>query len=484
MERLPIKPRDPFKTQYGIDPKLVGKRAYELPNITSVLIRELFPDAPPTLFPSEKGIGLIRKETEKSLANVDMSMIKATDTVDILAYHHGFTLMGGEPYAEMIRTIRDVVKEKTGANVRLKVGSGVRFREPEEYIKIFKLDEYFEKKAFGVAGIDQGVVIETEIGPLYVLKRMFDANWFIHAMHSDPREIHFHRQLDRAFKPFGMAYARVETRSAYHQNLGPRACNFVARAIFESDFIRKKYAFTSCLVMSPSGIVAIDADNDIYGLNDRVDLQTLKHYGKTICLFRAIDECIAVMDAPCPVSYVFAAGTIFSNLFNANLDVFDLDNPLPPYTFYTEVFYDEHGKPFNKVVPPINPALKCVVNNYSLGGYPGEFFSKAIPTIVVGKEQAEFFYRDSLMQAYMERALVAESLDAAMDFAYKITGTDKVIIFDNATGGINVSESLAKLLTDKAPEISRMVEKEFYPKWLRQRGITEDILKNRKLAAA
>ena len=127
-----------------------------------------------------------------------------------------------------------------------------------------------------------------------------------------------------------------------------------------------------------------------------------------------------------------SAGSIFANLLGAHLDLFDLSVPLPPYCLYVEPYYDEHGNPFNDMIPDINPALKMVVNNYSLGGIPGEFFSKTVPTVVVGKEQAELFRRDPSMQAYMNKALLADNLDAAMDFAYKATGTDKVIIFDNA----------------------------------------------------
>jgi hypothetical protein len=58
-----------------------------------------------------------------------------------------------------------------------------------------------------------------------------------------------------------------------------------------------------------------------------------------------------------------------------------------------------------------------------------------------------------------------------MKFAYNVTGTDKVIVFDGAAGGLNVSENLAKLLVEKAPEVNERVNKELLPKWLKQRGI-------------
>jgi hypothetical protein len=71
----------------------------------------------------------------------------------------------------------------------------------------------------------------------------------------------------------------------------------------------------------------------------------------------------------------------------------------------------------------------------------------------------------------MKNAVVKDSLDAAMEYAYQIAKTDKVIIFDGAAGGINVSKSLAKLLITKAPEVSKQVDEQLMPKWLRQRGI-------------
>lgn len=64
-----------------------------------------------------------------------------------------------------------------------------------------------------------------------------------------------------------------------------------------------------------------------------------------------------------------------------------------------------------------------------------------------------------------------------MDFAYKTTGTDKVIIFDGAMGGLNCSKSLAEMMIEKAPEVSKLVDDELLPKWFRQRGVDISILK-------
>src|SRR5512140_3721995 len=112
--RPPIVPMPPRKSQYGIDPSLVRRRVSELPGITSVSLKELFPELPDVIVPGPNGVAAVRAAAEASLARVDMSMIKPEHTVNVLASHHGFTLLGGEPYAEMLKTIKDVVERRTG----------------------------------------------------------------------------------------------------------------------------------------------------------------------------------------------------------------------------------------------------------------------------------------------------------------------------------------------------------------------------------
>jgi hypothetical protein len=440
--------------------------------MTSVTLRELFPDLPSVIYPGDEGIVAVRRRTEQALESVDMSRIKPEHSVNICSSHHGFTLLGGDPYAEMLKTIRDVIEERTGCkNIRLRAGVGLRFRETEEYIRRHKLDEYFNGKARGVAPVDEGVEIETEIGTLYGIKRIYDADWIVHAHNSDVREVHFHRMVDRAVKPFGMSYARIETRSTYHQNLGPRAANFIARAIFDSPFVQDKFAFSCFLTVVPHGILGVDADNDLYSLNERVTEVGCRYYGKMMTLFGEIDECIAALDFPCPVVYVFSAGVIYANFAGANTDLFDLESPLSPYTWYTEAFYGRKGFPLLPEIPRLNPAIKMCVHSYAWTGYPSAFFSEHIPTVVVGREQADLFNRDPQNLNYMKHAVLSESTESAMDFARKMTGTEKVLIFDGAPGGINLSQPLRDLLLAKAPEVNRRVEQELIPKWLRQRGV-------------
>jgi hypothetical protein len=71
----------------------------------------------------------------------------------------------------------------------------------------------------------------------------------------------------------------------------------------------------------------------------------------------------------------------------------------------------------------------------------------------------------------MSHAVTADSLDAAIKFAYKSTGTKKVIIFDGAREGINASYALIDFLLEYAPGVVEEMERKLLPKWLKQRGI-------------
>ena len=477
----PIMPIAAKPSQYGVNPDLVKTRVAQMPGMCSLKLSELFPELPDVIYPGgADALDKLYQLACDELRKVDMSMIKPDDSVNVLASHHGFTLLGGQPYAILLKAIRDVVHEKTGTeNIRLRAGVGMRFRETEEYIKRYELDKHYGAgKTKGVAPVDEGIPIETEVGTLYGIKAIYDADWIIHAHHTDVREVHFHRQIDKAVKPFGMSYARIETRSTYHQNLGPRAANFTARAIFESEFVQKKFAFGAFLNVGPHGVIGVDADNNLYAINDRATFIGCQLYGRVMTLFGQIDECIAVLDFPCPVPYVFSAGVIYANFTGANCDLYDMENtPLPPYTWYTEAFYGKNGKPFEKDIPPLNPAIKMCVHNYAWTGYPSAFFSEHIPTVVVGQEQGDLFDTEPMNTKYMDYAVIARTTEAAMDFAYKTTGTDKVIIFDGAMGGLNCSKSLAEMMIEKAPEVSKLVDDELLPKWFRQRGVDISILK-------
>jgi hypothetical protein len=404
-------------------------------------------------------------------------MIKPTDSVNILASHHSFTLMGGQPYAELVRAVKDVVERKTGArDIRFLAGVGLRFRESEEYIKKFGLDDYFGGKAWGIAPIDRGIPIQTSIGTLYGLKKAYDADWIIHTHNTDIREAYCHRIVDRIIKPFAMSYARVETRALYHHNFGPRAANFIARAIFESKMVQSKFAFSTILKVFPSGITGIDSDNDLLALNDRTTVEALLEYGKVVTLLGKIPECIAILDCPTPIPYNFGGGVIFCNFLSANVDQFDLDIPTTPYSLYSEKSFGSDGRPLYPDVVPINPAIKMIINNYSFKGFPSTFFAQQVPTIVVGEKMAKLFNTCPQNPEYMSHAVQADNLKAAIKFAYRATGTRNVIIFDGAMGGLNASTELIQFFVDNAPKIEETVERDLVPKWVRQRGLDPKLL--------
>ena len=74
-----------------------------------------------------------------------MSDITPETSVNIVCAEHGFCLCGGKPYIEMIKTIRDVVLERTGCiDLRLRVVMWRTPRECTEAIEYYNLNEEFD----------------------------------------------------------------------------------------------------------------------------------------------------------------------------------------------------------------------------------------------------------------------------------------------------------------------------------------------------
>lgn len=464
-----ISPPEQFRFEYAPASK---KRAAELEGTVSVGVRDLFDDIEPANLDA-RNLPAVRKATEKALAGVDMSRIKPENTVNIVCNEHIFSLMG-DAYAEMIRTIKDTVEQRTGCKkLRLRLAGGMGLREAKELLdesegmpgSRFKLGQYFHGKVKAFSPLDRGVPIETEIGTLYGLADAYDGDYFILAYFSDPREFHLHRMIERAFKPFGMALARLETRAILHMNFGNRSSFFVARAIYNSAFVQSKLAFNCFLMSSPSGITGIDADNDLLALNNRLTISTLESYGKLTRLFAEIDECIVIIDEGGYPFYTHAGGVNLGVLGNAERDTLDLNVP-------SAMMYNLPGTPESHKVNEVNPAIKAVVINHAWTNIPtSDTLYKNVPTILVGRELADRYSIDSKNPSIMDFVTVAETLEAGVDFARRISGTDKMIVFDGALGGINVSQSMAELLIQKAPSVSRKVDEELLPMWLKQRGM-------------
>lgn len=417
------------------------------PRLVSLNVRDLFSDIPKEIYSLGGDVSRVRKATEEALARVNMEKIHPNDKVNILCCEHSFIIMEGEPYAEILRTTKDVVRERTGCeDIRLRIGVGVGFHEAEELVKHYKFDEYFEGKTAGVVPLDKGVPIETEIGTLYGVARAYDADKIIHVHYDDPREVYLHRFIDRALKPFGMGYARFETRSVFHSNFGNRSGNFIPRAIFNSPFVQGKYAFSCIQMSSPAGITGVEADNDANQLNRRLIVSALRSYGKMLRLINEIDECIVILDGGKWPWYIHAGGITSGNLFKAPMDFLDL----------------RVGSAQNEIGSAFNPAIKAVVVNNTWRQAFWDIELRA-PTIMVGERDVE--------RNFLNDVMTAENLDAAIDFAVRISGTDKIIVFDGSFGHVNLSPSMAEFMLKKAPEVAREVDEELLPMWLKQRGI-------------
>jgi hypothetical protein len=445
-------------TVYGPPPQLM--RGGDLPGIVSVKVRDLFPDVPEAIYTGGPDVSAVRVSTEKVLAGVDMSMIKPGDTVNVLCSEHGFGMLGGHAYAEMLTSIKEAVKTRTGcANVRLVVIAWLGAKEADEIIEYYELDERFEGRVRGATPMDQGIPIETAMGTLYGLRKVYDGDWIIHAHYDDPREIYLHRAIDRITKPFGMSYARMETRSVFHITMGPRSGNFIGRAIADSEFVRSKLAFTTTLMTSPDGVLAVDADNDLDAIGNRMTANILGSYGKMLALFRSIKDCVAVIDGGKWPYYVHAGGLIFGHLFYNKVDWFDLDRA------------EEDVAIESAMAAGLSESLKAAVINQALIGLNFTSLTLICPTIVANPQMAEALRHDFANPLFFRKADVAADLHEAVRLAVERGGSDKIIVFDGTYGSLNVSESMARHLAELAPACSREVDDFLLPKWLKQRGI-------------
>jgi hypothetical protein len=112
-----------------------------------------------------------------------------------------------------------------------------------------------------------------------------------------------------------------------------------------------------------------------------------------------------------------------------------------------------------------------MINNYCMSGLPSAFFAQHVPSVVVGRALADHLNADPQNTQYMKYAVTAEGLEEAVRFVSSVSGTSKIIVFDGAAGGFNMTEPLADLLRSKASGIEETVETKLLPKWCRQRSL-------------
>lgn len=184
----------------------------------------------------------------------------------------------------MLKTIKKVVEERTGNyNVRLRC---VMYRTPmegKEVVEYYNLMEEFEGNVEYVAAYDKAVPIKTRVGTVYGLEKCYDADKMIFAAYDDPREVYCSMYYRRVFKAFTMDMARFETRNLYHHAFGTAIghgpiSNIVPTAIYDSDYVQSKWVFGTILRTTPAGVSGIDADNNLYAIDDRMMIENLKWY--------------------------------------------------------------------------------------------------------------------------------------------------------------------------------------------------------------
>jgi hypothetical protein len=245
----------------------------------------------------------------------------------------------------------------------------------------------------------------------------------------------------------------METRSIFHNNFPTRSANIVPRAVYESPFIRQRWAFSAVLSTSPTGTMGVDADNDLVAMDRRVTADMLRRYGKLIELFRTIDACYTVADDTRWLPYQHAGGLTATALFESSEDHLDLDFPATP----------PNPRPDKSSVEVTKGAVRATVMNYAW-----KLFTTTKITVAADPDVGK-----DMKRIHPDREIyVAADLPEAMKIAAEKAGTDKAIVFDGCYGAINMTRPLAEYLIARAPEVARRVDEELMPKWLRQRNLS------------
>jgi hypothetical protein len=235
--------------------------------------------------------------------------------------------------------------------------------------------------------------------------------------------------------------------------------------------VQSKFAASVILTTSPNGIMDVDAATDLLAQDARITFNCLRWYGQLLTLLKRIDNCIVLLDGPYPIGYMKAGGIVFDNYMGVSVDEFDLDHCMPPFSRYSEMYFDPQGRPLLESIPPLNSAVKWIVNNYCFIGYPSTFFAQHVPMIVVGEALAGLISSCPQNPTFMQHCVQAGDLDAALAFARRTAGTEEILCFDGAVGGFNLTPGLAALLRSGASAAAREVDTNLLPRWCAQRGL-------------
>lgn len=452
-------PPRPMVSVYGNNPEY---RAWTLPEMVSVNVKDLFPNMPEAIYDGSKktDLSVIDKLAREAMAKVDMSSIKPDDTINLVCCEHGFLMFGGDPYVQMLKTIKKYVEERTGNyHIRLKL---VMYRTPKEgyeVIEHYHLEEEFDDIE-SVAAYDKGVPIETRIGTVYGLDSVYNGDKFIFAYYDDPREVWCSNYYRKSFKAFTMDMARFETRALFHFGFGAVAghgpvANVVPTAIYDSDFVQSKFAFCCFMRTTPAGLLTIDADNNLYELDNRAIATSVKFYPYMHQLLLSVDNYNVILDNSRWPHYSHGGGMIAGINWDNWQDHYDLEA-------------GSHGVPNNF----INDGLATVIFNQTWCGLGFPTLAHFRPVIIVGDEQYKLWKDDPTNKPFTRISNVrkTDTLPEAMKLATELTGSDKYVIYDGSYGFINCSRNVAEELIANAPAIQEKVDA-LYPMYMEQRGL-------------
>ncbi|HJN52794.1 MAG: hypothetical protein QGI68_14865 [Pseudomonadales bacterium] len=446
--------------------QLITERAADLPGVVALPVRELVPDLPRPIWSQMEDFGPtdlteLREQTRAVVQGMDWSAIEKRKTVHLLANPHGFSY-SGEAYVAMLEEIAAHLRTERQARVKLRIAESMGHIDNPDWVSIFNLEKRFDDVK-EVPQIGPGSKIDTRLGDMYVSKGLFRSPYFVHTHVTDLREAYLHRMVDRLYKPFGMGYARLETRSAYHFGYGPRTGQMVSRAVFESDFIQKRYTGTVVLNTTSEGVIGVEGDNDLRALDRRLSEGMLRNYGTLMRLLGEIDACIPVLDGHGCSVYTYGGGLTFSNLLYADTDFFDLDN----------LALSAHRS--SETEPGLfmggGDAIKSIVINYMAGGVPYHSSLQHF-SLHVASQQAYKWLINEPSNCYVENlATVHDGLRDAVRAAREETGCEELMVFDYTPGAFRVTEGLARHLLDCAPRVVENVERHLLPKWMAQRKL-------------
>lgn len=454
------RPPDPMESVYGNHPDL---RPWTLPEFVSVNVKDLFPTMPKSIYDGDEAcdISAIDAETRKALEKVDMSSIRPDDIININCCEHGFLMFGGVPYVRMLKTLKKVVEERTGNyNIRLRCVMYRTPREGYEVIEHYRLNEEFDSIKT-VAAYDKAVPIQTRIGTMYGLEACYDADKFIFAYYDDPREVWCSNYYRKSFKAFVMDMARFETRSMFHYAFGTPAghgpvANIIPTAIYDSDFVQSKYAFTCMMRTTPAGITGFDADRDLYALDDRAIVDNVKYYPYMHQLLLSVSNYNVIIDQSRWPCYPHGAGLISGiNWIN--------------YQDHYDLLAGKTGLDYSHMCAD---GLQTVIYNQAWTGLNVYTVPMVKPTIIVGDELYNMLKDDPTNKpyAYLPGVIKVDTLREAMDKAREISGSDNFVLYDGTFGFLNCTRGVAEELIANAVGIKEMID-EKYPMYMEQRGL-------------